>query len=291
MSGEDEYKRVLEEIDELKSMMPSGFLSFDKPDWKSIWGQIRVVGASFKGVKFPTRDEHQKAWDNFQSIVSSVKEAQAEEHKQWEEKKSKSSGYKDEIIYQAELAKPSGPMGDLILSIATGGLSTALSALMGPFDERKDELNSCSEHLKQGWALLNEYKENMLGRDRNEAYQALYQAKEQLDQAWADYKRERQQAFEDYKPERQRKHDEWVERIEANIEKLLARRERLTEIIAHKEDHLNDLQNKLDEAWSDDYRDRVSGWINEEEEKLDNLRSQLVDVENWLEEDKNKLNS
>ena len=48
-------------------------------------------------------------------------------------RKTKSSGYKDEIIYQAELAKPSGPMGDLILSIATGGLSTALSALMGPF--------------------------------------------------------------------------------------------------------------------------------------------------------------
>jgi hypothetical protein len=71
-------------------------------------------------------------------MVTRVKEAQAEEHKQWEEKKSKSSEYKDEIIYQAELAKPSGPMRDLVLSIATGGLSTALSALMEPFDEKKD---------------------------------------------------------------------------------------------------------------------------------------------------------
>ena len=79
VAGEDEYKKVLEEIDELKSMIPDGFLSFEKPDWKSIWDKIRVVGGSFKGAKFPTRDEHQEAWDRFQSLVAEVKEAQEEE--------------------------------------------------------------------------------------------------------------------------------------------------------------------------------------------------------------------
>jgi len=291
MAGEDEYKKVLEEIDELESMIPDGIFSSEKPDWKSIWGQIRVVGASFKGVKFPTHDEHQEAWEHFQRIVAHVKESQAEEHQQWEEKKRESNEYKDEIIYQAELAKPSGPMGDLVLSIATGGLSTALSAIMGPFDERKDELISCSEHLKQGWALLNEHKENMLGRDKNEAYHALYQAKEQLDQAWADYKRERQQAFDDYQAERQRKHDEWVARIEANIDNLEDRRQSLLEKIAHREDILDNLQEKLNNAWSDDYRDNISSWIDEEEGKLNDLRSKLENVENWIEEARNKLNS
>ena len=106
-----------------------------------------------------------------------------------------------------------------------------------------------------------------------------------------NYKRGRQKAFDDYQAERQRKHDKWVERIEANIEKLEARRERLTEIIAHKEGHLDELHDKLNDAWNDDYRDRVSGWIDEEEAKLDDLRSQLGDVENWLEEARNKLHS
>jgi len=290
MANSEEYNKVLEEIDELESMMPDHFLSFGKPDWKSIWEQIRVVGASFKGVKFPTRDEHQQAWDRFQGMVSKVKEAQEEEHKQWEEKKSKSGEYRDEIIYQAELAKPSGPMGDLILSIATGGLSTALSALMGPFDERKDELIACSDHLKQGWALLREHKEFMLGQDKNEAYQALLRAKEQLDQAWADYKRERQQAFDDYHAERQRRHYELVTRIEANIDKLEDRRQSLLEKIAHREEIIDNLQNKLDGAWSDDYRDNISSWIDEEEAKLDALRSKLENVENWIEENRNKLN-
>jgi DNA repair exonuclease SbcCD ATPase subunit len=291
MAGEDEYKKVLEEIGKLESMIPDGIFSSEKPDWKSVWGQIRVVGASFKAVKFPTHDEHQEAWEHFQRIVAHVKESQAEEHQQWEEKKRESSRYKDEIVHQAELAKPSGPMDDLVLSIATGGLSTALSALMGPFDEIKDELMSCSEHLKQGWALLNEHKENMLGQDKKEAYNALYQAQEQLNQAWVDYKRERQQAFDDSHTERQRKHDEWVTRIEANIDKLEDRRANLLERIAHREDILNSLREKLDNAWSDDYHDNISGWIDEEEGKLDALRSKLENVENWIEEARSRLNS
>jgi hypothetical protein len=286
-----DYREVLKEIDELESMMPDDFLSFDKPNWKAIWQQIRVVGVRFKGTSFPTLDEHQQAWDHSQRLVSNIKKAQEEEHTQWEEKKTKSGETKDAIIYQAELAKPSGPMGDLIVSMATGGLSSALSALLGPFDERKDELMNCSDHLKQGWALLNDNKENMVGQDKKEAYQALYQAQEQLNQAWADYKRDRQHAYDDFQAERQRKHDEWVERLQANTDNLEDRKQTLFEKIARREEIIDNLQEKLDNAYSDDYRDNISGWIDEEEEKLSNLRNKLEDVENWIEENRNKLNS
>jgi hypothetical protein len=289
MANEHDHKKVLEEIDELKSMMPGGLFAVGKPDWKQIWNQVRTVGASFKGVRFPTHDEHQEAWDRFQSLVNTIKEAQAEEQEQWEEKKSRSGQYRNEIITEAEMAKPSGPLGDVILTIATGGINVVLDALLGPFDERRRELQACSEHLRKGWALLNEHKGDMLAQDKREAYQALCDAGEQLNQAWEDYKGERQKAYDDSRAERQRNHDEWVQKIEANIEKLEARTERLNEIISRKEDHLDELHSKLDDAWNDDYRDRVSGWIDEEETRLAELRSQLADVENWLNEDRSKL--
>lgn len=291
MTSDDNYHVVLEEIDHLKSMISGSIFSSEKPDWKSIWNQIRTVGSKFKGTKFPTREQHQEAWDKFQNLVSDIKEAQAEEHNQWEERKRDSGKYKDEIIYQAELAKPSGPLSDLVLAIATGGISSALSAIMGPFDERKDELTACSEHLKQGWHLLSDHKERMLGRDKNEAYSALIDAKEQLDHAWNDYKQERQQAYDDYQAERQRKHDEWVERVETNIDNLEERRERLLEKISRREEVLDNLHDKLDDAWSDDYRDTISGWIDEEQDKLDDVTRKLEDVEQWLEEAKRKLNN
>lgn len=289
MANEHDYRKVVEEIDELKSMVPGGLFASGKPDWRRIWDQVRTVGASFKGVRFPTRDEHQEAWNRFQSLVNTIKEAQAEERKQWEEKKSRSSQYRDEIITEAEMAKPSGPLGDVILTIATGGINVALDALLGPFDERKRELQACSEHLRKGWALLKERKGDMLARDRSESYRALREAGEQLNRAWEDYKGERQKAYDDYRAERQRKHDEWVERVETRIAKLESRKERLTEIIARKEAHLDELHGKLNDAWNDDYRDRVSGWIDEEETKLAELGSQLTDVENWLDEARGKL--
>lgn len=289
MAGEHDYTKVLEEIDELKSMMPGGLFGFGRPNWKQIWVQIRTVGVSFKGVRFPTHAEHQEAWECFQNLVNIVKGSQAEEQNQWEERKSHSGQYRDEIIVEAEYAKPSGPLGDVILAIVTGGLSVALDALMGPLDDRKRELEACSEHLRKGWALFNEHKGEMLARDRSEAYQALRDAGEQLNQAWADYKGERQKAYDHYRAERQRMHGEWAERVEANIEKLGSRKERLIEIISRKEDHLHELHSKLDDAWNDNYRDRVSGWIDEEETKLVELRSQFGDVENWLNESRSKL--
>jgi len=54
MLGDNEYEKVLKRIDKLQSMVPDSLFSFENPNWKSIWEQIRIVGASFKGVKFPT---------------------------------------------------------------------------------------------------------------------------------------------------------------------------------------------------------------------------------------------
>ena len=78
--NEDEYKRVLEEIDKLQSIVPSILSSiFEKPDWKSVWEQIKIVSASFKGVKFLSHEEHEQAWERFQNIVNNVKQSQDEE--------------------------------------------------------------------------------------------------------------------------------------------------------------------------------------------------------------------
>lgn len=278
------YQSVLEEIQKLESMMPSGFFSSSKPDWKAVWSQIRITGSSFKGVKFPTHEEHQQAWDRFQSLVNNVKQAQEEERRKWLENTSESAKLKDRIISQAYSARLSDGIADMVLAIATGGVSVALSAMMGPFDEKQRELEACSSQLKKGWDMLSEYKERMLGRDKQEAFQALNETKEILDRAWEDYKRERKKAFGDYQRERQ-------QRTQENIRKLEERRERLNDILSRGESHLEDLRRKLSDAWSDDYRERVSGWIEEEESRIQDLRSQLSDVENWLYEARSRLNS
>ena len=286
------HKDVIREIEKLKSMTPGGFFSSNKPDWKAIWAQVKVVGYSFKGVKFPTRDEHQQAWDKFQSLVDKIKYYQKEEQEKWNQKKSESTYYRDCIISQAKLAKPSySSLTDVIMFLATGGVSAILDAIMGPFDEHKSELQRASEQLKKGWDLLNSYKNNMLGRDKHDAFLALNEAKENLDHEWYLYKQERQKAFDKFIREREAKQQAWRDRTEENIRKLEDRQERLNSVLSHKEDHLEKLRRDLDDAWSDDYRSRVSGWIAEEESNIEDIRNKLSNVENWLYEARSRLNS
>jgi len=285
-----DYESVNREISKLESMIPSSFFSSAKPDWKLIWRQIKLVGSIFKGARYPTREEHQQAWDKFQNLVSDVKSRQGQEQEQWDQKKTESARYRDRIISQANSARPSSGIADLILLIATGGISGILNSIMG-LDEHKRELQRASEALRKGWGMLDEYKENMMGHDKHDSFQALSEAKEHIDREWDSYKRERQKAYDSHQMEHEQKQQAWRHRTEENITNLEDRRDKLNSILSHKESHLEDLRSKLSDAWSDDYRSRVSGWIDEEESNMQDIRDKLSNVEDWLYEARSKLNS
>ncbi|MCF8034784.1 MAG: hypothetical protein K9K66_14085 [Desulfarculaceae bacterium] len=82
-----DYKEVKQAIKKLKSMLTGGILYNDNSDIKSVWTQIKLVGSLFKGVRFPTHEEHQKAWDEFQGLVEEVKDIQSKQQANWEEKR------------------------------------------------------------------------------------------------------------------------------------------------------------------------------------------------------------
>lgn len=286
-----DHEEVNRNIARLESMIPR-FLDFGKPDWKAIWTQIKLTSNSFKGVRFPTREEHQKAWDKFQLLISNVKAQQEQNQKEWEINKDESERLRNIIVSQARSAQPcDGGLADILITIATGGLYPGLNSIMGPFDEEKRLLQSCSQQLKEGWSLLHVNKEKMLARDKGIAFEELNQAKEALDARWDRYKKERQRVWDAHQQERAQKRLNWRLKTEANIQKNEELREKLNAVIAHKERHLDELHDKLREARSDDYRSRVSGWISEEESKISDIKESLRNIENWIQEDRDKLHS
>ena len=117
------YEDILRHIDRLEAMIPAGFLLGDNWDFKGIWQQIKVTGAAFKGVRFPTQDEHQAAWSRFQDLVQKVKDKQNERRSNFKEKREFSERLRDNLICQAEYALPDSGLGDVILTLATGGIS------------------------------------------------------------------------------------------------------------------------------------------------------------------------
>jgi len=286
-----DYQEVTRNISKLKSMVP-GILDFSTPDWKLIWNQIRITGQSFKGSRFPSKQEHEDAWNRFQELVTVVKERQSKEQKNWEKTKNESERLRDMIVSKAESAEPfDNGLADVILGIASGGVTLLLNAIMGPFDEEKSMLISCSKRLQDGWGMLRDNKGKMLGKDKGAAFNALNKTKALLDSRWDSYKQDRQRAWEEYQRQRSSRRHNWEEKIESNIRSLEERREKLNSVLAHKERHLDELYDKLRDAWSDDFRSRVSDWISEEESSISDIREKLNKIEDWIYENKDRLNS
>ncbi len=79
-----EHAELVGIVDELEAAVAragAGELS-----WREVWDRIRRVGDGFRGIRFPTRDEHVAQWTRFRALVDRTKELQQEWRGQAEEK-------------------------------------------------------------------------------------------------------------------------------------------------------------------------------------------------------------
>jgi len=135
-----------------------------------------------------------------------------------------------------------------------------------------------SEAMNEAWTDFNDSKPELTKRDRGEIYEILSEIKEELDRAW-----------ELYREAADRKQSEWRARKEEEAERL---REKITKAYAARakiEDNRDRNVDKLSDARSDDYADRVRGWIEEDEAKLRDIDENISRWEGWLEEIEEKL--
>jgi len=206
----------------------------------------------------------------------------------------------EQIRSYAWKATPSSESADALLAIATGGLSVlikaGIEAILGPFDERKIELQGCSKVLKEGWAYLSHNKDEMLGKHKKEAFEALSNASDSLGRAWDTWKTGRQQAIDHYHAEkqaakevRQAKREAWEVRMRENISKLEDRLDRLESARCRRESNLSRLEDMRSSAWSDSYRERVNGWISDERERIADIESKIDQIKAWISDMKAKL--
>ncbi len=259
--------------------------------WSEVWNEIKDIGASFKEVPFPSKEARNAAWEKFQEIIDSVRGAQAEERNQWERNAENSARFRNQIITQGEYGRPPNSLesliADLIIApfelIAEAVVDIAtLGLLQGKIDHEKEALKAYSSNLHKAWDQFKEHKDEMLGKDKHEVFQTLRQIQDELDAAWGAWKKLNDQYY-------QAKQGVHRGRIEASIEKLESRLENLYSILSKKEAHLSELEDKRDSAWNDDFRDRVQGWIDEEENRISDVKEQITQVEGWLSEQRGKL--
>jgi len=255
--------------------------------WKDVWSEIRSIGQEFKESRFPTVQDRQTAWSRFQSIVARVKACQEQAMHEIEGRVGESERHLEQIRSYAWEATPSSASADALLAIFTGGLSVlvkeGVQAILGPFDERKLELQRCNKAMKEGWAYLSENKTAMLGKHKQEAFNALKNASDSLEAAWDAWKRGRREAIDRFRAEKQAawearkaKQETWETKMRENISTLEERLGRLESALDHRESNLSKLEGMRDSAWSDSYRERVDGWIDEEQERINGIKEKII---------------
>jgi len=285
-------------LDSLKALVDEA--EGKRGKWKDVWSEIRSIGQAFKESRFPTVQDRQTAWGRFQSIVARVKACQEQAMHEVEGRVGESERHLEQIRSYAREATPSSESADALLAIFTGGLSILIregvQAILGPFDERKLELQRCNKAMKEGWAYLSENKTAMLGKHKQEAFGALKSASDSLTAAWNTWKRGRQEVVDRFRAEkqaaweaRQAKQETWETRMRENISTLEDRLGRLESALDHRQSNLSKLEGMRDSAWSDSYRERVDGWISDENERIAGIKEKIERVKGWISDAEAKL--
>ena len=311
-----EYQELDALISELQGLVEE--TSPQKGYWKQLWNLVGEIGRGFKGTRYPSRGDKDGAWKRFESLVEQAKARSAENkerirerEREFERRKNRSERARRTIEGQAAGARPLSGFERGIADIFLLPLTLAerlFEALIGikaksELEQIHDELRLCGQRLKDAWRAFSDSKDAMLPGDKAQVYQTLTKAQERLNLAWDRWKaakgefREaqqrlweaKQQEWEERRREREIKHQQFAGRARENVRKLEDKLDNARNALSRHEAHLDKLRGDYDSAWSDSFRDRCSGWIDECEGKISSIREHIERLEGWIDEERRKL--
>ncbi len=286
--------------------------------WRELWSLAREIGSGFKGTRYPTREDKDRAWQRYQDLIERAK-ARSEESKrqfernerEWKDRQSNSESLRDRIQMKAASSRPLSDfergLGDLFF-LPFRMIEVIVSQLLGlktssELDEIRHELLSCNKTLQDAWATFHQKKGELLPGDRSQAYESLQKARQKLDEAWDQWKAkksalheqrqrewvERQRAREERREEKERKHRQFVAKVQAHIEELQGKLAKAESALEHQQSHLSDLRSQYYSAWSDSFKERCSGWIDECESRIESIKEHIDRIEGWIREERDKI--
>lgn len=269
-------------------------------EWREIWNAIKRTGASFKGAEFPSKKDRESAWQRYQVAVDQIKRLQEQEFEGKKRFRENSEKHLYQILHLVDLSLPDSGFGEMILTLATGGLNmlgkSAFEALFGKLDEELEALKQRSSYHRDAGAYFRENKHAMLGQHKHKAHEALGAARERLNADWESYKSRRHEAHEARKADwedRQREFEQRREQWQRNQRDFLDRQRdalaRLETALGNKKANRSRLDDMLSNARGDDFTSKVETWIDENEAAIDSIQDKISNVKDKIREVEDKL--
>lgn len=216
--------------------------------WSDFWNKVVEARTAFRDIRYPSRAEKDDARNHLESIVSSVKERQAE---QSEELKSEYMEELDGVDVPSEF---NSAIGDLFTGVIRG-----LFPIQSDDHESQQEtlLKMASDEMREIRERFKQDQWRCTPSDRQEIWDRYNELKERLDEAWNRLKRAK---------------------LEFEIERLQEKVEKTEGFIDAQRQRIQDLEDEYSETSSESYGEKLQERIEEAREKIESAEA---NIERW----------
>lgn len=310
------FSKQLEKADfaELKNLSSEIFEFIKQPRFPSKERRI-AVWDKFNSLRDKLREEENEYYTKIREKIT--------------KRNNHSEELTEKIISTIDACHPDSPLEDLfellgklvLYLTGIGFLMDAVEWLLGIKEEKpKNPLKVKSEALRDVRRFINDNKDDITREDKQKIYARLDSVQADLNKAWGDYKEElqkKQEEWEERKKQNEQKKIDWernqrgfLSKLEDRLEKQIAFKEKLEKVydnqkefldkletrlenqqdfLRKQNDQLDDLEDKYSSAWNDNFKDKVSDWIDDKKSKISDVESDIEKIEDKIRDVKNNI--
>lgn len=296
--------------------------------YREFWSHAKEISEMFKSLRL-SREDRERLWSRYRDICNDVKRKQDEERRESSRNREIIEFLITDAYHQAEGSRDKEELDKAkSMQSETLKLMKERRLLRGDrehcwkywrevnekifwkrhelqesnFLHAKEVASRCLNTAYYGdpYEALGEIKE------AQRAMHGVYMSKDQrheihdmLGDAWSkatsrigEIKEEKRRKHEEWlrrKEERERKYQEWRERMESNIQRWENNIEKAEYTISKIEANIDKLEDMVANARTDEYADRVRGWIEENYQKIQDIRESIREWERKIYSARGKL--
>jgi DNA repair exonuclease SbcCD ATPase subunit len=273
-----EYEQLDEKISELEKKLNGLKYNLWEPhirqDWEEIFELMKEIQEDFNSTHYPTKQLRESAWSSFCETRNEAYEKKRERNERV------SDQHKDNLLDK---------LGGLEYWTFRDGLRLMF------FTELNELKAEVIEKGRKTTAIANEFsalKREMNRDDKDEVFNRIKEIRDSHDEFFEQYnfrsselREEREEKQREYQERSQLAKDKVLENTELNREKL----EKAEDALERMERAKSDLEDKIDKAYSDNYRERHQEWLDELEDKIADKERYIQRLKEWIEEGEDKL--
>jgi hypothetical protein len=266
----DEWEEQDERISELERVTPppqTGLTGlWERHDWRPCWELISEISANFKGLRYPTPQQRQAAWERYSALRDEANRRCENERSGF---RGQSEWYRDSVLDRCK---------GIIWSAATDDLFF--------FDRTTaDQVRGWGGDLHEATQYFAEIKYLLLKEHRIQCCEMFDEVRESHRLFWQRYN----EAKEKKNEERHNRKQNQIERTRANLQTNNERLEKAQSAKERVQSHMEETQAKLDETNSEKWTGIFQQWIDEDQQKIEDIDASIERIRSWIEEDERRL--